>query len=56
MKTFDVVGKKVLEQPMSVVKGLNTLSIDYSTLAKGTYVLQYSDADGKLHTTKFVKD
>ena len=56
MITFDVLGKKVLEKSMNVVKGLNTLSIDYSTIAKGTYILQYSDGEGKLHTTKFVKD
>ncbi|HUM52685.1 MAG TPA: T9SS type A sorting domain-containing protein, partial [Chitinophagales bacterium] len=49
MITFDVLGKKVLEKSMNVVKGLNTLSIDYSTIAKGTYILQYSDGEGKLH-------
>ncbi|HRI35220.1 MAG TPA: T9SS type A sorting domain-containing protein, partial [Saprospiraceae bacterium] len=56
MTTFDVLGKKVLEKSMNIVKGLNTLTIDYSILAKGTYVLQYFDSEGKTHTTKFVKD
>ncbi len=53
---YDVIGKKVYEKPSALVKGLNTLQFDFSQLAKGTYVLQFSDKDGKLHSTKFVKE
>lgn len=53
---FDVLGKKIFEKSSALNKGLNTLQLDFSSLAKGTYILQFADADGKIHTTKFVKD
>jgi hypothetical protein len=52
---FDVVGKKMLEKETELVKGLNTISFDFSAYAEGTYVLQFLDASGKSHTTKFIK-
>jgi hypothetical protein len=56
VSVFDVIGKKVFEKQTAVVKGLNTLQFDFSQFTKGTYVIQFADKDGKLHTTKFVKD
>ena len=53
---YDVIGKKVLDQSSSLNKGLNTLQLDFSKLANGSYILQFSDITGKVHTTKFVKD
>ncbi|HND83209.1 MAG TPA: T9SS type A sorting domain-containing protein, partial [Chitinophagales bacterium] len=54
--TYDVVGKKVQEKNISLVKGLNSLLFDFSDLAKGTYLLQFTDSKGKTHINKFVKD
>ena len=53
---YDAIGKKVLDQSSSLNKGLNTLQLDFSKLANGSYILQFSDITGKVHTTKFVKD
>lgn len=53
---YDIIGKKTFEKSTAINKGLNTIQLDFSTLAKGTYVLQFADVTGKIHTTKFVKD
>jgi hypothetical protein len=53
---YDAIGKKVLDQSSSLNKGLNTLQLDFSKFANGSYILQFSDITGKVHTTKFVKD
>lgn len=53
---YDVVGKKVFDKASTLVKGFNALQFDFSQLSKGTYILQFSDKEGKLHTAKFVKD
>ncbi len=56
LTVYDVVGKKAFERTTSVNKGLNTIQLDFSTLTKGAYVLQFADATGKIYTTKFIKD
>ena len=56
LTVYDVIGKKAFEKTTSVNKGLNTIKLDFSTLAKGAYVLQFADATGKIYTTKFIKD
>jgi hypothetical protein len=53
---YDVVGKKVLDRVSNLNKGLNTLQFDFSQLANGSYILQFADRDGRVHSTKFVKD
>jgi len=53
---YDIVGNKVFEQNADLVKGLNTIDFDFSSLAKGTYLLNFTDNTGKSHITKFVKD
>ena len=53
---YDAIGKKVLDQSSSLNKGLNTLQLDFSQFANGSYILQFSDITRKIHTTKFVKD
>jgi hypothetical protein len=53
---YDVIGKKVYDKPAALAKGLNRIEIDFNILAKGTYVLQFADGDGNLHTTKFIKE
>lgn len=53
---YDVVGNNIFEQNTYLVKGLNTLQFDFPTLAKGTYILSFTDSIGKSHITKFVKD
>jgi len=56
INVFDMLGKVLYEKPATLAKGLNTLQFDFSQLAKGSYILQFSDVDAKIHTTKFVKD
>ncbi|MFM2282840.1 MAG: Secretion system C-terminal sorting domain, partial [Bacteroidota bacterium] len=56
VRTFDMLGKVVYSENTTLVKGMNTLRLDFSHLAKGTYVLQFVDVEGKSHTAKFVKD
>jgi len=53
---YDVLGKKVFDKTVTVSKGLNKLQLDVAAFAKGTYVLQFADTTGKIHTTKFVKE
>jgi hypothetical protein len=52
----NILGEVMFEYPITLTKGLNTMQFDFSLLAQGTYIIQFADADGKLHTTKFVKD
>ncbi len=56
ISVYDVLGKVVLDKVSSLSKGLNTLNFDFSNISNGTYIMQFSDSDGKIHTTKFVKD
>ncbi len=56
LTVYDVVGKKAFEKTTLINKGLNTVGLDFSTLAKGAYVLQFADGTGKIYTTKFIKE
>lgn len=56
ISVYDILGKVVLEKPLSLRKGLSMLQLDCTNFAKGTYLLRYADIEGRLHTTKFVKD
>lgn len=56
VRAFDVLGKVIFSQDATLVKGMNTLRLDFSHLASGTYILQFVDVEGKSHTAKFVKD
>ncbi|MDB5227923.1 MAG: type sorting protein, partial [Bacteroidota bacterium] len=53
---YDILGMKTYEKVTALNKGINKLQFDFSLLAKGTYILQFTDSDAKLHTTKFVKE
>lgn len=53
---FSVLGDVVNEEIKAISKGLNTLQFNFASMAKGTYIIRFADAEGKLHTTKFVKD
>ena len=56
LSVYNSIGEAVFEKPVTLVKGLNTIHLDFSRVAQGVYIMQFADADGKLHTTKFVKD
>ncbi len=56
ISVFDLIGKKVLEKEAELVKGVSTITFDLSSHASGTYILQFADSEGKMHTTKFVKE
>lgn len=53
---IDILGKEVHAELKALNKGLNTLQFNFATLSKGTYIMRFADVEGKLHTTKFVKD
>lgn len=53
---YDVLGNIVFEQSISLIYGENKLDFDFSLLANGTYVLSYTDNNGKIQKTKFVKN
>ena len=53
---YDVIGTKMFEQSKGLIKGLNTIQFDFTSFAKGAYILHFTDNTGKTHTTKFVKD
>ena len=48
--------KTIFEKPVTIVRGMNKLQFNFNQLAKGTYILRFADAQGTLHSTKFVKD
>lgn len=54
--TYDVIGQIVADKSINLSKGLNKVQFDYSMLAKGTYIIRFTDNKDKTHVTKFVKD
>lgn len=52
---FDVLGKSVVQLPVSINKGYNISKLDVSLLNKGVYIVQFKDNENKIHTAKFVK-
>ncbi|MGN6533844.1 MAG: T9SS type A sorting domain-containing protein [Ginsengibacter sp.] len=53
----DLAGKKVYQQPFSIVNGGNNLDLDISKLPAGTYFLKAGCSDGcKTSVSKFVKE
>ncbi len=53
---YDILGQEMISQNATLTKGISKHSIDCSNLARGTYIIMYKDADGKLQQGKFVKD
>jgi len=56
ISVLDILGRNLLDNPATLTKGLNTLQFNFSHLPKGTYILRFSDTDGKSHYSKFVRD
>jgi hypothetical protein len=56
VSVYDVLGKTIFEKPVTIVRGMNKLQFNFNQFAKGTYILRFADAQGTLHSTKFVKD
>lgn len=56
VSAYDILGKKAYEKETTLNRGLNILKFDLSLIAKGTYLLRFTDDAGETHTTKFVKD
>jgi len=51
----DISGKTVMQQSLIVETGNNTLPVNISTLAGGTYIVKMISSDGEVTTGKFVK-
>ena len=51
----DIAGRKVSTQKVQLVTGQNTISLDFSKLASGTYQITGITADATLQTIRFVK-
>lgn len=56
VSVYDVLGSVVYKQSKSLIKGVNFVQFDFSSFAKGAYIINFTDNTGKSHTTKFVKD
>ncbi|MFN8259593.1 MAG: GEVED domain-containing protein [Chitinophagales bacterium] len=56
ISVYDVLGAVVFEQNKSMLRGVNLLQFDFSSFAKGSYIINFADNNGKTHITKFVKD
>ena len=54
-RIFDATGRVVMEQDITFIRGINTMSIDVeNVLVQGTYVLQL-ERDGSYNSIRFVK-
>jgi hypothetical protein len=51
----DVTGKVVMKQSVSVIAGNNPITLNFATLATGTYQITATNADGDSKSTRFVK-
>ena len=54
MRVYDVTGKEMMSNGVSLQKGINTIELDISTLAKASYMLDIS-LNNKSFVEKFVK-
>ena len=53
---YDILGNRIEENKISLVKGLNTIMFDFANLAKGSYLLGFTAIDGKTHIVKWIKN
>ncbi|MFM2284344.1 MAG: hypothetical protein RL222_1848, partial [Bacteroidota bacterium] len=53
-RVYDVTGKEMMSNGVSLQKGINTIELDISTLAKASYMLDIS-LNNKSFVEKFVK-
>jgi hypothetical protein len=51
----DAMGKVVMKQSISVIAGNNPITLNFTTLAAGTYQITVINADGDAKSTRFVK-
>jgi hypothetical protein len=51
----DMSGRLVIQRMLNVETGNNTLPVDVSALAGGTYMVKMISSDGEVATDKFVK-
>ena len=57
VEVYDAIGKLVSSHKMDLNGGNNVLTLDVSTLAKGTYIIMVKNADnGTVANTRFVKE
>lgn len=52
---YDVLGKQVAHEQVTLNNGTQSLSRDYSSLAKGVYIIRFSN-NGVVNNYKFVKE
>ena len=55
LSVSDVTGKVVIKQSVNVIAGNNPITLNFATLAAGTYQITAINADGDAKTTRFVK-
>ncbi len=53
---YDMLGSVITEESRLLERGLNTVKMNFRSLAKGVYILHFKDAKGMVHTTRFSKD
>jgi hypothetical protein len=55
LSVSDVTGKVVMKQSVSVIAGNNPITLNFATLAAGTYQITAINTDGDSKSTRFVK-
>jgi hypothetical protein len=56
VQIFDMAGKRVMEKTGIAQQGSNNVTLNVSALARGTYMVTFKNAEGKLRTLKLVKE
>jgi len=55
IKIYNVIGEIAMNKTFVLTKGINKLQLNSSNLPQGSYILEFTDAVGKTHTQKFIK-
>lgn len=55
LSVTSIYGQSVLKKSIALIKGSNTITLDLSSLSKGTFILSTYNSEGELKTIKFIK-
>jgi hypothetical protein len=55
MNVLDFAGKMLSKESITVISGNNPITMNFASLAAGTYTIVARNAEGELKTTRFVK-
>ena len=55
LKVYDVLGRSVLNRPIDLVEGTNSINLNLKDLSNATYIIEYTDVNGVAHKYKVIK-